>query len=208
MRPYIAMADQKGVTPGVVPWRSVSGGFFPWQDVFVTPGLTSWYSLLCQFAASFIVSLKVALLATTGHPNGTWTLTLRTYPALALICGYMLMATYTALIGFQLRGKSTGLKWDPVSIADFVSLFAQCNALKYFEPLELRHETKAKEAMSTEQYFRIGYWEKHTREKHTRDSPPEVVYGIGVAFGHSHQGELDFKKLFLCYKDKGTRDSG
>jgi hypothetical protein len=190
MRPYIAMADQKGVlTPGAVPWQSVSGGFFPWQDVFVTPGFTSWLSLFCQFIASFIVSLKVALLATTLQPktpdkDANWTLTLRTYPALALIGGYILMATYTAFIGFQLKGKSTGLKWDPVSIADFISLFAKCNALEYFEPLELRHETKAKQAMSMDQRFRLGYWVKHSE-----DSPSETVYGIGVGFGGNHRGK-------------------
>jgi hypothetical protein len=195
MRPYIAMADQHGViTPGAVPWRSVSGGFFPWQDVFVTPGLTSWLSLFCQFIASFIVSLKVALLATTLHPktpekDANWTLTLRVYPALALIGGYILMAAYTALIGLQLRGKSTGLKWDPVSIADFIALFAECNALKYFEPLELRHETKAKQAMSADQRFRLGYWLKQTRA-----SPGEVVYGVGVCFGESHRGKA-FRKF-------------
>ncbi len=204
MRPYIAMADQNGVlTPGAVPWRSVSGGFFPWQDVFVTPGLTSWLSLFCQFIASFIVSLKVALLATTLHPktpekDANWTLTLRTYPALALIGGYILMATYTAIIGLQLKGTSTGLKWDPVSIADFISLFAKCNALKYFEPLELRHETKAKQAMSMDQRFRLGYWVKRSE-----DSPPEVVYGIGVGFGDSHRGKAFTMFHFGVWRSTG-----
>jgi hypothetical protein len=201
MRPYIAMADQNGVlTPGAVPWRSVSGGFFPWQDVFVTPGLTSWLSLFCQFIASFIVSLKVALLATTLHPktpekDANWTLTMRTYPALALIGGYILMATYTAFIGLQLKGKSTGLKWDPVSIADFISLFAKCNALKYFEPLELQHETKAKQAMSMDQRFRLGYWEKRSEDS------SETVYGIGVGFGDNYRGK-NFGKFHFGVLEK------
>src|SRR5436305_9679892 len=164
MRPYIAMSDQKGMlTPGAEPWRSVSGGFFPWQDVFVTPGFASWFSLFCQFIASFVVSLKVALLATTLQPktldrDAHWILTMRTYPAIALIGGYLMMAAYTAFIGFKLAGTTTGLKWDPVTIADFIALFAKCNALKYFEPLELRHETTAKQAMSMNARFRLGYW--------------------------------------------------
>jgi hypothetical protein len=195
------MADQNGVlTPGAVPWRSVSGGFFPWQDVFVTPGFTSWLSLFCQFIASFIVSLKVALLATTLHletpeKDANWTLTMRTYPALALIGGYILMATYTAFIGLQLKGKSTGLKWDPVSIADFISLFAKCNALKYFEPLELQHETKAKQAMSMDQRFRLGYWEKRSVDS------SETVYGIGVGFGDNHRGK-NFGKFHFSVLEK------
>jgi len=150
------------------------------------------------------VSLKVALLATTLRPatpdkGANWTLTLRTYPALALIGGYILMATYTAFIGFQLKGKSTGLKWDPVSIADFISLFAKCNALKYFEPLELRHETTAKQAMSMHQRFRLGYWMKRSE-----GSPPETVYGIGVCFGDSNRGKT-FRKFHFGVLEKHRR---
>jgi hypothetical protein len=133
--------------------------------------------------------MKVALLATELQPktpdrDAHWILTMRTYPALALIGGYLMMAAYTAFIGFQLKGTSTGLKWDPVSIADFIALFAKCNALKYFEPLELRHETTAKQAMSMNQRFRLGYWVKRSN-----GSPLETVYGIGVCFGDGDQGK-------------------
>ena len=181
IKPFIAMADQKGKpTPGSIPWKSVSGGFFPWQDIFITPGLTSLLSLTMQFLVSFIVSLKVALLATQIQ-NDTWTLTVRTIPAVALVLGYVTMALYTAFITIKLAGMSTGLKWDPVSIADFVALFSKCNATEYFEPLELRHGVSAKDAMSDEQWFRIGYWDK--RKTNRDDEVPEIIYGIGVAFG-------------------------
>ena len=118
------MADQPGKpNPGASPWKSVSGRFFPWQNFFFTPGITSFVALFCQIVASFIVSLKVALLATQ-MANNTWTLTVRTWPALILICGYTMMAAFTIYIGVYLKGKSTGLKWDPISIADFASLFS------------------------------------------------------------------------------------
>jgi hypothetical protein len=181
IKPFIAMADQKGKpTPGSIPWKSVSGGFFPWQDIFVTPGFTSFLSLTMQFLVSFVVSLKVALLATQIH-NDAWTLTVRTIPAAALVGGYVSMACYNIFITMKLAGKSTGLKWDPVSIADFVALFSKCNAKEYFEPLELRHNVKAKHVMSDEQWFRLGYWDK--RKTRDENETPEIVYGIGVAFG-------------------------
>jgi hypothetical protein len=181
IKPFISMADQKGKPiPGSIPWKSVSGGFFPWQDIFITPGFSSFLSLTMQFLVSFVVSMKVALLATQIH-NDAWTLTVRTIPAAALVGGYVTMACYTTFITIKLAGKSTGLKWDPVSIADFVALFSKCNAKEYFEPLELRHDVKAKHAMSDEQWFRLGYWDK--RKTRDENEAPEIVYGIGVAFG-------------------------
>lgn len=185
IKPFIAMADQNGKpTPGSIPWKSVSGGFFPWQDIFITPGFTSILSLTMQFLVSFVVSLKVALLATQIHDDA-WTLTVRTIPAAVLVVGYFTMACYNVFIAIKLAGKSTGLKWDPVSIADFVALFSKCNAKEYFEPLELRHDFSAKHAMSDEQWFRLGYWDKGrtTNENET----PEIVYGVGVAFGERRQ---------------------
>src|SRR5689334_15464983 len=132
MKPYIAMADQRGTrlamfrnklrkklrlqsyivkakqTPtlneGAVPWKCVAGSFFPWQDLLTTPwSTTTFLSLFCLAVASFVVSLKVALLATQ-HVGERWTLTVRPGPAKALIGGYALMATYTAMIGVVLFG--------------------------------------------------------------------------------------------------------
>jgi hypothetical protein len=81
------------------------------------------------------------------------------------------------------KGKSTGLRWDPTSVADYVALFAKCNAMKYFELLELRHERSAKDLISPDQRFRLGYWNKETRD---REDPTrtikEKVYGIGIGF--------------------------
>jgi hypothetical protein len=64
-----------------------------------------------------------------------------------------------------------------------VALFAKCNALKYFELLELRHERSARDLISPVQRFRLGYWTKETRdhEDPTR-TVKEKVYGIGIGF--------------------------
>jgi len=180
MTPYVNMADQSGRKGrGAIPWRSVSGAFFPWQDITTARGLIPVLSLLCQFIATFIVSLKVALFATV-EQEGTWTLTIRAYPAFFLVGGYVIMAAYTIFVALHFRGKSTGLKWDPISIADYVALFANCNALGYFELLELRHERSARDLVAEQQDFRLGYWNKKTT--HDPTDPPETVYGIGIRF--------------------------
>jgi hypothetical protein len=186
MVPFVAMADQNGeVNKGAEPWKGVGGAWFPWQDFTTTPGnWISFFSLVCQFGASYIVSLKVALFANTPPKfdddlNETyWILTVRVYPAAALILGYIMMIIYTLYISWHFYGKSTGLKWDPVSIADYASLFAHCNALQYFAPLELRHDLRPKHVMAPHRCFRIGYWTR------VRDSPEQtdIVYGIGVKF--------------------------
>ena len=125
MTPYVNMADQSGqANRGEIASRSVSGAFFPWQDLTVTKDFTSLVSLVCQILASFIVSLKVALFATlkTGDAHGShWTLTVRFYPAMFLIAGHVMMALYTLFVAWRLKGKSTGLRWDPVSIADYAA---------------------------------------------------------------------------------------
>jgi len=193
MVPFVSMADQKGVAKlGSEPWKGVGGAWFPWQSFTTTPkSPISLFSLVCQFVASFIVSLKVALFASTEHiDNDTneqyWILTVRLYPAAVLIAGYIIMIFYTLYISWNFRGKSTGLKWDPVSIADYASLFAHCNALQYFAPLELQHDLRPRHVMVPDRLFRLGYWTR------VRDNPLEtdVVYGIGVGYS-AHRG--------MCY---------
>ncbi|KIW90136.1 uncharacterized protein Z519_09568 [Cladophialophora bantiana CBS 173.52] len=167
MKPFVAMADQ-GEQPssGQDANKSVSGAFFPWQDISVTRGTTPIISLLCQLMVGFIVSLKVALLAsgpaikqigeqeiqTTG-----WTLTLRVWPALFLIIGHIIMTGYVLWVAYLNRRKSTGLRWDPVTIADYCALFANCNVAEYFSSLELLHNRKAKQVLSKNHRFRLGY---------------------------------------------------
>jgi hypothetical protein len=192
MEPFKNMADQNGLeSEGSKPWESVGGAWFPWQSFTTTPrSPISLISLMCQFMVSFIVSLKVALFATSGGQyidNDTqkpyWNLTVRFYPAIALIGGYIVMIFYTLYVAWHFRGKSTGLKWDPVSIADYASLFAHCNALQYFAPLELRHDLRPKHVMVPNRYFRLGYWD---RTRHNT-AKADVVYGIGVGFS-AHRG--------------------
>ena len=190
MIPFVSMADQKGEeTMGSEPWKGVGGAWFPWQSITTAPKSSiSVFSLMCQFVASFIVSLKVALFASAEHiDNDTneqyWILTVRLYPAAVLIAGYIIMTVYTLYVPWRFRRQSTGLKWDPVSIADYASLFAHCNALQYFAPLELRHDLRPKHVMVPNRLFRLGYWTR------VRDNPLEtdVVYGIGVGFS-AHTG--------------------
>ena len=184
MKPFIAMADQpESISTGQIPSKSVSGAFFPWQDITVSRGAMTIVSLLCQIITSFIVSLKVALLASgPAQVKGSgdqkvadWTLTLRVWPAFFLIIGHTVMTAYVLWIAHIHRNKSTGLRWDPVTIVDFAALFSQCDVAEYFKDLELRHNRKARDVLSDAHRFRLGYWKKSSPGSRER-----LVYGIGA----------------------------
>lgn len=178
MKPFVEMADQPGEPSlGQRPNKTVSGAFFPWQDFSVTRGITSTISLLCQFMVGFIVSLKVALLASGPAPNEEpgWTLTVRVWPAFFLIIGHVIMAAYVLWVAYLTSGKSTGLRWDPVHIADYCALFARCNVAEYFSELELLHDRSAKRVLATKHLFRLGYWNRAPPGQ-----PEDIVYGIGT----------------------------
>ena len=174
---------------GAVAYKSVGGAWFPWQSVMITPGFMSFFALFCQVFASFIVSLKTALFASTqvihmvdGKSVAVWILTPRFWPSFFLVLGHLLMISFTLLTAFLLRGKSTGLKWDPVSIADYVALFrifSRCSALPSFAGLELEHDAPPKKAMDSTTLFRLGYWEKKISPSAGGVST-ERLYGIGV----------------------------
>jgi hypothetical protein len=186
MKPFIAMADQgERDSSGQIPSKSVSGAFFPWQDIRVSRGLMTVISILCQIMVGFVVSLKVALFASgpaqvkeSGDQEvAGWTLTLRFWPAFFLIIGHLIMAFYVLWIAHLHRGKSTGLRWDPVTIADYCALFSQCKVSEYFAVLELLHNRKAMNVLSDEHRFRLGYWEEITPGSRGR-----LVYGIGATW--------------------------
>lgn len=191
MEPFTRMADQdKQQAIGTPPAEGVGGAWFPWQDVTTAPAsFFSVSAIVVQIFISFLVSLKVALLASKESVNRDtgvhqWILTVRGYPAIALIAMYLLMTLHTIyLCAWHFKGRSTGLKWDPVSIADFAALFAHCNALQYFAPLELRHDLRPEHIMPENRLFRLGYWTR----KRGNTSEKDVVYGVGVSFS-AHQG--------------------
>jgi hypothetical protein len=49
---------------------------------------------------------------------------------------------------------------------------------------------------SSSTHWRLGYWVKHSE-----DSPPKTVYGIGVGFGDSHRGKT-FRKFHFGVLEK------
>ncbi|KIK55201.1 hypothetical protein GYMLUDRAFT_87704 [Collybiopsis luxurians FD-317 M1] len=77
--------------------------------------------------------------------------------ALALAALYFILAAIAASLLIRLYGRSTGLKWDPVSIADKLALFHGSNVLPDFDIMEGLPKIGRMEALR-KRVYRIGYW--------------------------------------------------
>lgn len=188
MKPFFEMADQKAtLTQGATARKSVAGAYFPFQGLFITPpSFIYLFFYAVQFAVTFLVAAKSVLLGTE-QSGSIWKVTIRTSAAIYLIAGYGLMALVNFVIIAWAWSRSTGLKWDPVSLADYFSLFARCNALDSFAMLEYNCQNGnlrspwgyRAAALMSGSCFRIGYWISRTRNQ-AHELKSEIVYGIGV----------------------------
>ena len=81
---------------------------------------------------------------------------------------YLLLLVALVLLVLRFVRHQTGLKWDPVSLADIVSLFHRSNFLSDFA----RSETEAVSTNQKPKHLRLGYWSTSKRAS-------ETFYGIG-----------------------------
>jgi len=76
----------------------------------------------------FLVPLKTTLFTFT--QDGTWwDLVISRHVAFALIAIYLLMFAVVSIVAYKLWQCTTGLKWDPTSIADQLALVQKSNLL-------------------------------------------------------------------------------
>ena len=99
-------------------------------------------------------------------PAGTWTWTLVQPVGWTLIGLYFLLILALLLLFLRLHSRSTGLKWDPVCLADIFVLLRRSNVAANFEGSEVRPMSIPSRPAS------LGYWQ-------TSNRPGEIFYGIG-----------------------------
>lgn len=134
-------------------------------DIFL--GLCYIVFWLCLFT----VPLQSCLFQTQYHidkPRDTWLWT-TVRPVgwtLIVLYGLLTIALFCVMVRFIL--SQTGLKWDPVSLADILVLFNQSNIISDFEGLEI---VDPKDKIRKPKAYRLGYWTTSDREN-------EVYYGI------------------------------
>ena len=82
---------------------------------------------------------------------------------------YLLLVIAILLLLLRFVPRQTGLKWDPVSLADILSLFHRSNFLSDFAQSEMHTSSTSR---PTAKPLRLGYWS-------TSKGASEAFYGIG-----------------------------
>lgn len=106
---------------------------------------------------SLVIPFKSSILNTSDYHNSGWTTWVTVeylYPLLAI---YGVFIIYLCvLLGYTWKFK-TGLRWDPVSIADNLALFRRSDFLEDFEHLDMDDPASHRERFADSTY-RLGYW--------------------------------------------------
>ena len=125
--------------------------------------LTSWLAL-------FTIPLQSCLFQTRYYlPEGIWRWTAVQPIAWTLFALYLLLAIGLLSLLVRFATGKTGLKWDPISLADILTLFHRANFLSDFERSEIADSPHRRAPLK---HLRLGYW---MTSRHTN----EVLYGIG-----------------------------
>lgn len=118
----------------------------------------------------FTLPLQSCLFQTRYYsPESTWRWTAVQPIAWTLFVLYLLLLVAIILLLLRFVPRQTGLKWDPVSLADILSLFHRSNFLSDFARSEMHTSTTRQQ---TAKQLRLGYW-------NTSNSTSEAFYGIG-----------------------------
>ncbi|KAL4778681.1 hypothetical protein BJX76DRAFT_352423 [Aspergillus varians] len=115
---------------------------------------------------------QVKWFVTDGEGSWRWAAVITVGWALIAVYGLLAIGLFALMLRF-IRTWS-GLMWDPVCIADLITLIQRSNVLPDFEYTETA--TDVGEALKPRR-LRLGYWQL-SRGKH-----PEMFYGIGEVGG-------------------------
>ncbi|OCK89132.1 uncharacterized protein K441DRAFT_700111 [Cenococcum geophilum 1.58] len=155
LTPFILCAREDGATAG----ETILRDYFPdpsLTDVWDTRNFTLGYAWALFILGNFILGFKASLLNTTDYGEAivsTWAL----YP---LICIYFFIALFMIVVIIMLeRVGSTGLRWDPVSLADHLVLFRHSNFLTAFEGTDLAERRSMFEILGDLRVM-LGYWRR------------------------------------------------
>ena len=126
-----------------------------------------WLLVVCTFVSlainGLLIPLKATFIQVTPDRNG-WDIAFSNKIGYALISMYAMVSMATILIMVKLHHRDTGLKWDPVSLADQLALVQGSNFVSLFEGLETcsyrDYSQRFCERASKAGTLRLGYW-KH-----------------------------------------------
>ncbi|KAF2817476.1 uncharacterized protein BDZ99DRAFT_374636 [Mytilinidion resinicola] len=96
---------------------------------------------------------------------------------------YILLILALTALGAYITRKTTGLKWDPRSIADIIALLERSNIMNDYSGSETFVEDEFRQRLGN-RTDRIGYW-------HTSKRTNDIFYGIGEEGGATRRYSIE-----------------
>ena len=143
-----------------------------------------WLLTVCTLVsiaiASYLMPLKATFIQVTPGRSG-WDIAVSNRIGYTLTSMYAMLSILTLLIMVKLCYRDTGLKWDPVSLADQLALVQGSNFVSLFSGLEAcnhrDYKQKLRERAPKVGSLRLGYW------KHRQDGT--IWHGLAFVSGTS-----------------------
>lgn len=143
-------------------------GVISWLFIFTIPLLPSCFNVRFEGGKWRWVTVQAAILATVALYG-------------------LLLLSYLSVVVFFFR-RTTGLKWDPRSLADIIALLERANIMKDYadsETFATERDFQERLSMRTD---RLGYW-------HTSKRPQDIFYGIGEPGGPTRQYSIEHGRI-------------
>ncbi|KXH42772.1 phosphoribosylaminoimidazole-succinocarboxamide synthase [Colletotrichum nymphaeae SA-01] len=156
MMPFILCARKQGATAGETILRS----YFPAPSFRVAWGTKNWLLILAytiNIPSYSIIGFKSALLYKSWD-DADVRLHVNDWACYTLITFYSVIQLYLIIVIIYLWQRKTGLRWDPVAIADILVLFRHSNALKHFEGSSIAKRESMFENLEKIRIY-LKYWE-------------------------------------------------
>ncbi|PVH79235.1 hypothetical protein DL98DRAFT_632908 [Cadophora sp. DSE1049] len=158
LTPFILCASPSGATAG----RTILREYFPdpsLTDVVQTKNFTLGYAWTLFILGNAILGFKASLL-NTNVADGYREAIVASWALYPLICIYSFVALFMLVVILRMKAAgSTGLRWDPVSLADHLVLFRHSNFLKLFEGTDMATRESMFEGLKNIP-LKLGYWER------------------------------------------------
>lgn len=156
--PYMLCASEgaSGGIPGATADKTILQGYSQTLGPLDSLKTGNWlllFSFCVIWLSDFIVSLKAAILNTENYEIA-WA---NHWAIIPLLVIYGFISIHVALVFFWLRRRRTGLRWDPVSIADQLILFRHANFLHKFQGSCIAQRESMIEKLGSLR-IRLGYW--------------------------------------------------
>ncbi|TID16943.1 putative alpha-1-6-mannosyltransferase [Venturia nashicola] len=101
-----------------------------------------------------------------------------------LVALYIILIIALVVLSLKLWRTSTGLKWDPRSLADIIALLERSNIMSDYTGSETFKKMSQFKQLLWNRTDRLGYW-------HTSRRPQDIFYGLGEEGGATRRYSIE-----------------